>query len=102
MDKWILFKFTVDFGHFLNVTKELRFEVKGCKDAHLHLLTKQTEDPPFYDIVIGDWHNDRSILARYTKKYFFGDDVVRYGEILCTDRIFFYGNIKTCGIIEFT
>ncbi|CAC5401542.1 unnamed protein product [Mytilus coruscus] len=72
-------------GIFANETTELRFEVRGCRDAHLRLLTQKTQIPPLYVIMIGGWHNNKSVLARHTNNYNEVDNDFGYGEMNCSN-----------------
>ncbi|XP_063420214.1 uncharacterized protein LOC134705406 [Mytilus trossulus] len=72
-------------GVFANETTELKFEVRGCRDAHLRLLTQKTQIPPYYLILIGGWHNNKSILARHAHYYQEVDNDFGYGEMNCSN-----------------
>ncbi|XP_052078515.1 uncharacterized protein LOC127716368 [Mytilus californianus] len=52
-----------DTGVFRSEYKSFLFSVKGCRDAHLKLLSHETEVRQYYQVLIGGWGNSMSMLS---------------------------------------
>lgn len=45
------------------VRDSIRFKVKASKDAHIALMSSNTDhDPPLFEIVLGGWANSKSVI----------------------------------------
>ena len=58
-----------DKGVFSSTESNLKFELKGCKEAHIILSSQLIKQPPFYHIGIGLDTNTKTILARESVAY---------------------------------
>lgn len=45
-----------------SVTDSITFNVKAKSDAHVALMSSNTDHDPIYEIIIGGWANSRSII----------------------------------------
>ncbi|XP_062616866.1 C3 and PZP-like alpha-2-macroglobulin domain-containing protein 8, partial [Saccostrea cucullata] len=50
------------FHSFIIKEKRIKFEVMGCNDAHLILSESRTDSVNAYEIVIGGWKNNQSVI----------------------------------------
>lgn len=57
-----------DHGFTLPTKKFFNFEVMACNDAHVALISGNTEYDPLYEIVIGGWWNLRSAIRMYKQQ----------------------------------
>ncbi|CAC5402996.1 unnamed protein product [Mytilus coruscus] len=67
-------KWLADYGAFPSIENNLKFEVKGCKDAHMILSSQLIKITPFYHIGIGLYTNTKTILARERIAYEYVDE----------------------------
>ncbi|VDI68844.1 Hypothetical predicted protein [Mytilus galloprovincialis] len=65
-----------DKGVFSSTESNLKFELKGCKEAHIILSSQLIKQPPFYHIGIGLDTNTKTILARESVAYGIVDELL--------------------------
>lgn len=44
------------------VRDSIRFKVKASKDAHIALMSSNTDHDPLFEIVLGGWANSKSVI----------------------------------------
>jgi len=58
----------LEYTFFPNDTGYLRFKVRASNDAHIALTTSAAECDPMYEIFIGGWSNQQSIIRKNRTK----------------------------------
>ncbi|CAC5402998.1 unnamed protein product [Mytilus coruscus] len=77
-------KWLADYGALSSTESNLKFELKGCSDAHIILSSQlQQQQPPFYHIGIGLNSNTKTRLAREGEIYQLVDDEHLGHELNC-------------------
>ncbi|KAF2904887.1 hypothetical protein ILUMI_01289, partial [Ignelater luminosus] len=58
----------LEYTFFPNNTGYLRFKVRASNDAHVALTTCAAESDPMYEIFIGGWGNEKSVIRKNRTK----------------------------------
>lgn len=58
----------LEYNFFPNSSGSVQFRVRAANDAHLALTTSASESDPMYEIFLGGWGNQKSIIRKNRSK----------------------------------